>query len=199
VSPEIVRKLGQGDAETQPDNEEEFDLLEDSDGEIESSPLLTPGDGWMLPVCIEGVYTAALIDTGSSVSLMSPRIYELMKLKGRGTFRKTRRRISTVGNESFTPIGQMEVQMEVANQKWPINMLVMTDRSVTECLLGLDFINAYNCDMSLRNGTFNIGNHQVPMIRESVWDRCARVKLTEDVRIPARSETILTGKPDRRA
>ena len=123
-------------------------------------------DSWVLPVILNGVRTYALIDSGASCCLLSKAVYELMD-KSRYPLKSGNRVITGVGGRSLTTLGEMTVQVGIGGKNWPMNMAVSSERETVGCYLGMDFFRKYECDFSVKTGTFTLGGVSLPMKKES--------------------------------
>ena len=153
-------------------------------------------DSWVLPVILNGVQTYALIDSGASCCLLSKAVYDLMA-KSRYRLKSGNRVITGVGGRSLTTLGEMTVQVGIGGKDWPMNMAVSSENETVGCYLGMDFFRKYECDFSVRTGTFTLGGVSLPMKKESQSNVCARVRMGENTILPARSEMVIRGKAEK--
>lgn len=111
-----------------------------------------------IPICIEGVECNALVDTGSTVTVVRPEVVpegaqledtavqlhtvtgELAPMKGKGLLTLT--------------VGGVNVQHSV----WIANVQ-------DSCILGLDFLRDHGCQLDLSKATLSFGNGQVVKMR----------------------------------
>ena len=87
---------------------------------------MTGVDSWMLPIVLNGVKTHALVDSGASCCLLSKSVYDKMSLT-RYRLLEGGKTIRGVGNNTLATIGEMNVEVRLAGQNWPMKMHVSSE------------------------------------------------------------------------
>ena len=156
-------------------------------------------DGWILPVRLNGVAAGALIDSGAGISVMSKTFYHAMPQSVRKPLRPYGKVITCVGDSYMLPLGLTEVEVEISDKVYRIEMVVSSGKETASCYLGMDFFMAHGCDFSVLKGLFFVGDKAIPMKKESLQDTCARIRVEEDIVIPPRSEVTVTCQAEGKA
>ena len=110
-----------------------------------------PIDSWVLPVCINGVSTHALIDTGAGCCLLSKAVFEGMP-KSRYPLTHCPRDLHAVGGLSLQTIGDLLCDVIVNGKQYAIDMVVSTENETIGCILGMDFLQEHDCEFSVMTG-----------------------------------------------
>ena len=124
-------------------------------------------NGWVLPVSLNGISTGALIDTGAGSSVLSKSVYLAMPQSARNPLTPHPNSIRGIGGMSIQPLGCMVVDVEIAGETYPIEMVVSCGNETAGCYLGMDFFHTYGCDMAVKDGLFTIGGQVIPLRRET--------------------------------
>ena len=154
-----------------------------------------PIDSWVLPVKINGVPTHALIDTGAGCCLLSKAVFEAMP-KSRYPIKHRPRDLHAVGGLSLKTIGDLVCDVVVNGRQYAIDMVVSTQNESIGCILGMDFLQDHDCELSVRTGHLFIGGMKVSLRRESTTNSISRIRLREDVTLPPRCEMSVSGKSE---
>ncbi|KAL0147701.1 hypothetical protein M9458_056979 [Cirrhinus mrigala] len=107
-----------------------------------------------IPICIEGVECTALVDTGSTVTVVRPEVVP------EGTqLEDTAVQLRTVTGELAPMKGKGLLTLSVAgvNMQHPVWIANVQD----SCILGLDFLRDYGCRLDLSKATLSFSNGQV--------------------------------------
>lgn len=104
------------------------------------------GDSCYLPVMVEGVPCSALLDTGSTVTVVRPDV-----VPGGTQLEPTLVRLRTVTGELAPMKGRGELSVTVGGRTLyhPVWIAAVQD----QCILGLDFLRAAGCQLDLLRGT----------------------------------------------
>ncbi|RXN35620.1 contactin-associated -like 5 [Labeo rohita] len=111
-----------------------------------------------IPICIEGVECTALVDTGSTVTVVRPEVVP------EGTqLEDTAVQLRTVTGELAPMKGKGLLTLSVAgvNMQHPVWIANVQD----SCILGLDFLRDYGCRLDLSKATLSFSNGQVVKMR----------------------------------
>jgi len=106
-----------------------------------------------------------LLDTGSPVSLLNSTIWE--KIKPTDSIVSiphpwTGSAMIGVGGQHLQIQGTAEVQVQVADQLFPIRMLI-ADNLSTEAILGLDFLETNHCCLAVGERLLHIPSCKYPI------------------------------------
>ena len=156
-----------------------------------------PIDSWVLSVTINGIQTFALIaiDTGAGCSLLSKAIYENMSTS-LYPIRQRERDIHGVGQTTLPTIGDLICNVTIAGHHYPIDMVVSSEHEAIGCILGMDFLQTHECELSIQKGYLFINGMRIKLRRESATNTVARIKLVSDITLPGRTELAVSGKAE---
>ena len=146
-------------------------------------------DGLTLIGTVAGKACKLTVDTGSTISIVRP---DALANIG-GTLCPSTSYLRTVTGDSapLQGCGKLEVgvgSVVVPHQMWVANI---TD----ECILGLDFLQKYNCQVFLKDGVLVMGNQQIPLTNSSPdLPRCYRIIAKESCTVAPWTEAIVPGQ-----
>ncbi len=122
---------------------------------------------WLIPVAVEGIKTLVLIDTGASVMMMGHPLYEkIQKLRPLHLQTREMPRFEGVGGNSVPTLGSTEVGMDIGVRTSKATVMVSARRERPNFIIGADFLSAHDCDLSLREKLFPIGEQKIECIPE---------------------------------
>lgn len=109
-----------------------------------------------------GLEIDILVDTGAAVSLVSERVYRKINMK------LTEGHDNIVGacGEPMFVLGQANCALKLGRQTIGHNFYIVRDLNY-ECLLGVDFLRKYKCDILLSKGTMTVNGEKVSLNEES--------------------------------
>ncbi|XP_055878248.1 uncharacterized protein LOC129924905 [Biomphalaria glabrata] len=131
---------------------------------------------------------AFLLDTGASRSIIRPDYIGDQEITEANSYT-----LKTASGELIPVLGQVKLNFEIQTQPFCHEFLIanVTD----ECILGLDFMQAFGLSLNMVNGTLQYANMEIPLLEEDKgYGQARRILLVEDTTIPAQSECILWGK-----
>ncbi|KAJ8387533.1 hypothetical protein AAFF_G00152290 [Aldrovandia affinis] len=107
------------------------------------------GDSCYVPVTIEGVPCSALVDTGSTVTLVRPDV-----VPGGTPVEPTAVQLRTVTGELAPLVGKSRLTVTVGGRavRHPVWIAAVQE----PCILGLDFLKATGCQLDLKRGTVRL-------------------------------------------
>ena len=97
----------------------------------------TAMNGWVLPVSIHGLVTSALIDTGACTSVLSRSVYMALPPEARKPMNNNNVVIRGVGDTTVIPLGRMWVDLTIAGDTYPIEMIVSNADETAGIYLGM--------------------------------------------------------------
>ncbi len=165
----------------------------DSDGSSDVNGKVVSHPGcWLIPVTVEGIETLALIDTGASVSMLFCPLYQKIKQCKELTLpTQETPRLEGVGGNPVPTLGHAEVEVGVGTGKYKAAVAVSTRIERPNFIIGADFLGVHNCDLSLCQKLFTIGEQQVRCVPERTKATHAKLKLARHVEVPPHTEVIV--------
>lgn len=146
---------------------------------------------WFASVEIGGVSTNMLVDTGSSVSLLSKEIYETLSF--RPILTEVADTLTTADGEPLCVYGKSIFPLRI-NEIYFDHPIVIADLGGLSGILGLDFLSHNEILVDTCKGILMSSKLKIQLYRENSCDqKCARVQISENIRIPPRSEMFITG------
>ncbi|KAL3882348.1 hypothetical protein ACJMK2_028701 [Sinanodonta woodiana] len=128
-------------------------------------------DGLYVKVTIYAIGVNALIDTGSSITILNPQ-----KMADSGL---------------VTPLGIAEFRIEI-NGKSLTHQFIIADVEAP-LVLGYDFLYRHNCQINMREGQLVIDGKCLPCQHESQMQSVFKITLSDDIIVPSNSEILVTG------
>ncbi len=133
------------------------DVLNDLSDEVTSHPGC-----WLITVAVEGVKTLALINTGASVTMMDHPLYEkIEKLRPLHLQMREMPRLEGVGGNPVPTLGSTEVGVDIGAGTHKATVMVSARRERPNFIIGVDFLSAHDCDLSLCEKLFLIGEQKI--------------------------------------
>ncbi len=165
----------------------------DSDGSSDTNGEAVSHPGcWLIPVTVEGIETLALIDTGASVSMLGRPLYQKIKqLKQLALQTQGTPQLEGVGGNPIPTLGHAEVEVGVGAGKYKAAVVVSARKERPNFIIGADFLGEHNCDLSLRQKLFTIGEQQVRCVPEHTKATRAKLKLARCIEVPPHSEVVV--------
>ena len=133
-------------------------------------------ESWACPLRLNGIKTAAILDTGASISLMSRAVYEQMP-KSMCYPRQGPKVLRAAGNHALTTLGSVLCDVTIAGHHYPWEIYVSTENETVGCLLGMDFMFGNRCELVLHSGHLKVNGMSVKLLRVSdTPDTIARIR-----------------------
>lgn len=142
----------------------------------------------MLPVEV-GKRSVQFLVSGSAATVISPRIYELVKEEAILPLEASKLRLCTASGQSLDILGILTLELKIGKHGY-LHDVVVGDIGNSDGILGTDFLEKYSCLLDVAKGTLRVDNHTVKLKRE-VTATCARVQARETVVVPPRSEKFV--------
>ena len=134
-----------------------------------------------------------LVDTGSSVTIISSGKFDQMKEK-HGQLEAANFEIALADGSSIRPLGKLQTDLCFGGQIIA-HEVVVVDTS-TEAILGLDFMQKHNCQLHLGGSRILIAGIWTSLITEQDKPQACQVTLAQTVCTPAMSELMISNKID---
>ena len=134
-----------------------------------------------------------LVDTGSSVTIISSGKFDQMKEKHE-QLEATNFEIALADGSSIRPLGKLQTDLCFGGQIIT-HEVVVADTS-TEAILGLDFMQMHDCQLHLGGSRILIAGMWTSLITEQDKPQACQVTLAQTVCIPAMSKLVISNKVD---
>ena len=134
-----------------------------------------------------------LVDTGSSVTIISSGKFDQMKEK-HGQLEAANFEIALADGSSIRPLGKLQTDLCFGGQSIA-HEVVVADTS-TEAILGLDFMQKHDCQLHLGGSRILIAGIWTSLITEQEKPQACQVTLAQTVCTPAMSELMISNKID---
>ena len=110
---------------------------------------------------INDVPAKCLVVTAATISLVSNKIFYALDKSKRSEVRPLRQTIVTANRTNLSSIGQSLFNLKMGNQQCGIEA-VIADLAI-DGILGLDFVQRYNCLIDLRGNVLCFVNEELPL------------------------------------
>ena len=130
-----------------------------------------------------------LLDTGSSVTIMTQSIYEEINTSQRPELKQSDSQLRTVNGEPLDVFGVANVNIVIDGRQYP-QQVTVADIAGLQGVLGLDFVVTHKCVLYMDKGIMRIDGVPVSM-RPGDRKSCAHVCASEDVWIEPGEESIV--------
>ncbi|KAK9525419.1 hypothetical protein VZT92_016131 [Zoarces viviparus] len=141
---------------------------EDFDGQLERLVVLGRtwiGDCWYAPLTIGGTCCSALVDTGSSATLVRPDV-----VKNKAVIFPTIVKLQSVTGERAPMVGEAIVTLGLGRKSVRCPVWVA---NLEDCILGLDVLGALDCVINTKRGTLTFPDgHVIQMWRQPPRPGC---------------------------
>ena len=136
----------------------------------------------------------ALLDTGSTLSVLSPQIFEKIPERCKPSITPVESNLRMANGDTSTPQGKACCKITIDNTEfWP--QLTIADIEVP-MIIGYDFMYAHHCSVDVRNRRLKLGRNYIECHHEGKNSSLFRIRLDSDVTIPPGAEMIIGGKID---
>ncbi|KAL3862869.1 hypothetical protein ACJMK2_008815 [Sinanodonta woodiana] len=147
-------------------------------------------DGLYVKVTIYDIGVNALIDTGSSITVLNPQKYYAISDSLRPPLQSGGGQLRMADGGLVTPLGIAEFRIEI-NGKSLTHQFIIADVEAP-LVLGYDFLYRHNCQINMREGQLVIDGKCLPCQRESQMQSVFKITLSEDIIVPSNSEILVT-------
>ena len=160
-------------------------------GATQADNAVSLNDDMTFSAQLSGMNCSCLLDTGSTISLVSKAVFDI--LPNQPKLSKTATVAKTASRESLPLLGRTVLSFRVGNVVSTVPMYV-SDRIDVPCLLGLDFLQACPCviDLTRRRLVLTPAESVRSVSAEAV--SVGTVVLSQSVSVPPGHEMILTGR-----
>ncbi|KAJ8390794.1 hypothetical protein AAFF_G00099260 [Aldrovandia affinis] len=146
------------------------------------------GDSCYVPVTIEGVPCSALVDTGSTVTLVRPDV-----VPGGTPVEPTAVQLRTVTGELAPLVGKSMLSVTVGGRavRHPVWIAAVQE----PCILGLDFLKATGCQLDLERGTLRLQEGPAVKMAPVITSTTPPVRLVHAAACSPTSQSALAQLP----
>ena len=146
-----------------------------------------------IDVMIGGKTSKFLIDTGSSVTIVSKSLYE--RVNTGGILNKdVNITLFSASNNEISILGTQEFSLSIGEHSY-VHETVIADLECISGIIGIDFLVKYDGAIHFKARSLQLGGTTVKLIPEPT-NICAKVRLCETVTVTPGSECILKGYID---
>lgn len=160
------------------------------------SPV-TPTGGYKIEGVVNGTRVPFLVDTGATVTLLRKDVWDRANPAHQKLEPWSKSRLVGVDGTPLQTHGCTNVTIDVDGRAYQIDVVVVSPLT-TEAILGLDFLRTHQASVDLGNGYLTLGDkgHRLPLdgpVATVDVEHVSRVCLSEELRIPPRSEVEVMG------
>ena len=160
------------------------------------SRLNEKGTGIHLTACINGCGVYFVVDSGSTITVVSDRVFDKIPNHKKPALENIKERFVLAGGGTMNVLGRCVVDLSIGNL-YLKHEVVMADVAA-DGLLGSDFMMKHICILDFQKQSMVINGEKVN-IREELGElSICRVKVASDVEIPAGKEIVVPGQLIRR-
>lgn len=145
-----------------------------------------------MPLEVQGVRVMGLVDSGASLSVIHPSIYDNIPLEQRPTLTKRSGSLRMADGGLVDLCGQTELTVRLGEHRSETHTFIVADIEA-QIVLGLDFLEAGNAIIDIGKKTLTLDGNEYGCQTEEDLPRIFRVTLMETVTVPPLSEMVLPG------
>jgi transposase InsO family protein/predicted aspartyl protease len=142
---------------------------------------------------IDGCQTKFLVDTGAGLSVIGRGVLERLPRAKQLAFRTRSRNLWMADGKLTTAPGPVLCEVEVHGRTILEPFCVLPE--MEDAILGMPALHSLGCDITVAGRKVFTAETRAD-IRRVRPERIARIKIVEDVEIPARSERVVSGEVD---
>ena len=149
--------------------------------------------GIFVKVDIDNLEHKFLVDTGATVTLLSKEAFDHINradTDSKFTLSKVSHEILSASDEPLEVWGKTVLPLKIGSCLY--NKTVVVSKLSVDGVIGLDFMMAHKCSISLVSQTMQIDSEEVKLLTEGAVG-CYRVSLADTLNIPPRSEMVVNG------
>ena len=135
-----------------------------------------------------------LIDTGSTITILSKTVYESFPDDKRPICQTTSTPVLSADGTPLKVYGYCMFPIQIGTKQFEHDFWIADIQA--DGILGIDFMKENKCSLDLENNVFKLGPDQIRCISENLpvpMKTCCRIVLAETKVIPPKHETILPG------
>jgi predicted aspartyl protease len=142
---------------------------------------------------IGDVKTTILVDTGSSLTIVNPTLFNEINPDNKIKLTKTNVRLRTAKGDDIPVLGECLLSIMLESKEFSHNCIIAQIEN--RCILGVDFMSKFSCNICMKEQVIRIQGIDIPYFcdRFATVDE-SRVILSEDIIIPPSCEFIAPGR-----
>lgn len=145
-----------------------------------------------LTLKVSGIKINCLIDTGSTLSIIHPQLFNSIQEERKPVLSKTSCNLRMADGRTLKSLGAaiLPIQTPV---KVVYHELVVADVDIP-MIIGFDFLSKHKCVLNLGERTLQIDDSVIPCKTETSLNSLFKISVKSDVEIPPLSECIVNGE-----
>lgn len=152
-------------------------------------------NGLYIPIKVQNIETEALLDTGSSITVLSPKLFERIPDPIKPSISPSDRSLRMANGDTTLPRGNAVFELHVNGTSLRHKMTI-ADIEVP-VILGYDFLFEHDCSINIKNSSLRFGREYIKChSRSQHVSSVFRICLDETVTLPPGAETIVKGRID---
>lgn len=135
--------------------------------------------------------TTILVDTGSSVTIINPKLLREVDLENRSdlVITESSLRLKSAKGDDIPVVGECTLSIFLGNFEYFHNVVVAEIEN--SCILGVDFMSKFACGICMKQRLFRIQGVEIPYFSDqSEITECSRIVLSEDLVVPPNCEFV---------
>ena len=153
---------------------------------------LIPNDGLYLDIKVKNLPFVALIDTGSTVSIIHTKKFELLPKEFQESVLPTKCVLRMADGGPVGCKGTTTLPLLIGNSIYYQQVLIAEIEA--PFVLGYDFLYHKQCSLDIATGHLHFPDQSIPCKTEGNMPKIFKISLSQDIEIPANSEVITCGK-----
>ena len=150
-------------------------------------------NGLYISVEVFGIITEALLDTGSSVSVLEPRLFDKIPDSDRPVVSPSARSLRMANGDMSLPKGNAIFDLNIQGTKLSHRMTI-ADIEVP-MILGYDFLYEHDCSISVKDSCLRLGNKNIKChLQSQSVNTVFKICLDESITVPPGIEMMVKGK-----
>ena len=150
--------------------------------------------GLFVSIYVFGIKVDALLDTGSTISVISPKLFDKIAPDLKPEISPAENTLRMANGDTSTPQGKACCQVVIeGTELWPLMTIADIEVPV---ILGYDFMYTHNCSLDIGNSRLRLGRKYIKCHLESQNSSICRIRLDRNVTVPPGAEMIIGGKID---
>ena len=133
--------------------------------------------GLYIPVQIFGIKANALLDTGSTISVISPRLFDKISSHLKPEISPSNRNLCMANSDISTSQGRVMLQLVTKGTSlW--HSIIIADIEAP-IIFGYDFMYEHNCALDVRKGNLKIGKYMLNVSLKAIIAPYSESALTQ--------------------
>ena len=145
---------------------------------------------WYVDCEVGGKSFECLIDSGASYSVIDKKVYDRMKNVPK--LKPVDLSLQSASGDYLVVHGEVTLTMDVQGFCCEVTFKVV-NLGNQEVIIGIEFLEQYDCVLKLASGIMEIGNKTVVLHKQGE-SQCARIVAANTITVPAHCEMILPAK-----